>query len=57
MNTIVTAFAHKNRFEFSGSKSGVMAFSASKRERAMCDAHPWKLFGPLRGGVRSKELP
>jgi hypothetical protein len=45
MNAIVTAFAHKNRFEFNGSKSGVMAFNASKREKAKCDAHPWKLFG------------
>jgi hypothetical protein len=45
MNAVATAFAHHNRFEFNGKKSGVMAFGATTAQRARCTARAWKLFG------------
>jgi hypothetical protein len=45
MNEIATRFAHRNRFEFNGDKSGVMHFNAGPLERARCEATEWTLFG------------
>jgi hypothetical protein len=45
MNTIVSDFARKNRFQFNGKKSAVMAFNASTRARSMCAARRWELSG------------
>jgi hypothetical protein len=45
MNAVATAFAHHNRFEFNGKKSGVMAFAVTTAQRARCTARAWKLFG------------
>ena len=55
MNTIATRFAYKNRFEFNGEKSGVMAFSATPAERARCEANAWVLFGETVAVVSSYE--
>jgi hypothetical protein len=44
MNSIVSEFARRNRFEFNGKKSGVMAFNATPSERARCSAQKWMLF-------------
>ena len=45
MNEVVTAFAKKNRFQFNGEKSAVMAFNATPEAKARCDARQWVLFG------------
>ena len=44
MSTIVSEFARRNRFEFNGEKSGVMAFNATVSERARCSSRSWSLF-------------
>jgi hypothetical protein len=45
MNRIATEFAIKHRFQFNGSKSGVMVFNASVQERTNVKATRWVLFG------------
>ena len=45
MNRIASAFAQRNRFQFNGEKSAVMAFNATCEERALCKATRWELFG------------
>ena len=45
MNRIVTDFARRNRFQFNGKKSAVMAFNASPLARARCAARDWELSG------------
>jgi hypothetical protein len=45
MNRIATNFARRNRFQFNGSKSGVMAFGVSGSERDRLRAMHWELFG------------
>ena len=44
MSSVVSRFARRNRFEFNGEKSGVMAFNATRVERARCSARKWVLF-------------
>ena len=45
MNTIVTEFARKHRFQFNGEKSAVMIFGGSPSERTRVDSTNWELFG------------
>jgi hypothetical protein len=45
MNKIVSIFAQRNRFQFNGSKSAVMAFNTTAVEKARCQAGRWELFG------------
>lgn len=45
MNKIVSDFAYRNRFQFNGSKSAVMAFNVSRAQKATCEKTPWSLFG------------
>ena len=45
MSAIVSEFARKNRFQFNGKKSGVMAFNVSKDERERVAGVNWTLFG------------
>ena len=45
MNKIATDFARKNRFQFNGSKSGVMVFNASVADRKRAKDRRWILFG------------
>jgi hypothetical protein len=45
MNAIATSFAKRNRFQFNGGKSAVMAFNVTHAEMARCKASHWKLFG------------
>lgn len=44
MNANASAFARRNRFDFNGKKSGIMAFNASKADRARCTSEQWVLF-------------
>jgi hypothetical protein len=45
MNSVVSAFAQRNRFQFNGSKSAVMVFNVTAVEKARCKAGHWELFG------------
>jgi hypothetical protein len=45
MNKIVSDFAYRNRFQFNGSKSAVVAFNVSRAEKMSCEKTPWSLFG------------
>ena len=45
MNSIVSAFAQRNRFQFNGSKSAVMVFNVTAVEKARCKDEHWELFG------------
>jgi hypothetical protein len=45
MNTIVSRFAQQHRFQFNGSKSGVMAFNAPTPDRKRAEQRRWLLFG------------
>ena len=44
MNAVASAFARRNRFEFNGKKSGVMAFNTTKAARERCSTRTWTLF-------------
>lgn len=45
MNKIVSNFAYRNRFQFNGNKSAVMAFNVSRAEKKKCETTDWTLFG------------
>ena len=45
MNAIVSRFAQQHRFQFNGSKSGVMAFNVSAPARKRAEERRWLLFG------------
>ena len=45
MNKVATEFARKNRFQFNGSKSGVMVFNVSAKDRRRARERRWILFG------------
>jgi hypothetical protein len=45
MNRVATEFARKNRFQFNGEKSGVMAFGVDNRTRDRVRNMRWELFG------------
>ena len=45
MMDIATDFAYRNRFEYNGDKSGVMAFNVTAAARAACKARDWRLSG------------
>ena len=45
MHNVVSEFARKNRFQFNGSKSGVMVFGPSPTARARAKATKWTLSG------------
>jgi hypothetical protein len=45
MNKIVSDFAYRNRFQFNGNKSAVMAFNVSRAQKRKCEMAPWTLFG------------
>ena len=47
MNEVVTEFGRRNRFQFNGKKSAVMAFNASPVARALCEARQWSLSGEV----------
>ena len=45
MLAIASAFARKNRFQYNGTKSGIMIFGASKAARVRAEVTKWSLFG------------
>ena len=45
MNQVTSDFAYRNRYQFNGSKSGVMVFNANDATRAKALAEPWELLG------------
>ena len=45
MNAVVSAFAKRNRFQFNGDKSAVMAFNATPAARKRCAEQAWSLSG------------
>jgi hypothetical protein len=45
MNDVATKYAHMHRFQFNGSKSGVMIFGATTEARARAANRRWQLFG------------
>ena len=45
MHEVVSEYARKNRFQFNGSKSGVMVFGASAAARARAEGTNWTLSG------------
>lgn len=45
MNAVVSRFAQQHRFQFNGSKSGVMSFNTSAPARKRAEQRRWVLFG------------
>lgn len=45
MNSVVSRFAQQHRFQFNGSKSGVMSFNTSAPTRKLVKQRRWLLFG------------
>ena len=45
MNKMATDYAFKNRYQFNGKKSAVMAFNASRELYERAQAEPWTLLG------------
>ena len=47
MNQVATDYAHRNRYQFNGKKSNVMAFNANEAVAEQVQSEPWVLFGEV----------
>ena len=47
MNQVATDYAHRNRYQFNGKKSNVMAFNANEAGAEQVQSEPWVLFGEV----------
>jgi hypothetical protein len=47
MNKVATEFARKNRFQFNGSKSGIMMFGVTNAARQLATSAKWRLSGSV----------